>query len=602
MKRAIPKLLLILLAVAAVFVARFGDSTFRTVPFIEQTGTNPVMAPSLLLDRVRVDLTTTAATSRLSFPDGLKIVNWQLASQSGGATATLDNNTLFISGNTPGSQATARFEFLLTTDGVSDTQWQLNKASGLTASHVDIININDSNNPVPLAEADNANSDGSAVRIPISGRAESRNGPVTPGSPGPKKVFAIYVPWWATVMSKWSESEAIDNPAELYTTLNQTDVNRIVGQAAASGVDGFLASWQGEGHFADRAFQVLLNAADQNPGFTAAAYIETGVANKDHTYNEPPDLVYLRRWITDMVQNYSANPAYQKMNGKPVIYIYRARYFTPDVWKRQVFDPLRAQGIDAFYVGDYVSWDHVAPLTDYLAAFDGLHSYNPSVFQQSAPLLFASNSGVIKTYSLLQDTSAPRKVWMGTAVPGFDTTHIDSPGTLIPRDSGNFYRFMWDANLANDPDWMMVSTWNDYGENTYIEPSHNYGSMYLDITRDYITQFKGTAAQPQLVLSAARTYWSDFPSYQSNRLSVDLVIHNTGPGHVVSAAITDAKGSNGVAVLSLPPAAGVITSGTDAKVTLEMNVPAGVSSFMLKVRAQERMDDGSMIYYPGPGS
>ena len=44
----------------------------------------------------------------------------------------------------------------------------------------------------------------------------------------------------------------------------------------------------------------------------------------------------MRQWITEVVQSYGTSANYLTYNGKPVIFIYRARMLSPAEWKSQV--------------------------------------------------------------------------------------------------------------------------------------------------------------------------------------------------------------------------------------------------------------------------
>lgn len=123
---------------------------------------------------------------------------------------------------------------------------------------------------------------------------------------------------------------------------------------------------------------------------------------------------------------------------------------------------------------------------------------------------------------------------MGTVVPGFDARKIRPQSIHIPRDSGSFYRSIWDKNLSTNPDWVMVTTWNDYGENTHIEDSATYGNYYLDLTRDYAARYKSDQNQDPLVLSnqQASVYLPGGAdvSWQTNRPARAVVEYGTQPG------------------------------------------------------------------------
>jgi hypothetical protein len=44
--------------------------------------------------------------------------------------------------------------------------------------------------------------------------------------------------------------------------------------------------------------------------------------------------------------------------------------------------------------------------------------------------------------------------------------------------------------IQSDPDWIIIMTWNEYWEHTYIEPSELYGDMYLRLTGELVGEWK----------------------------------------------------------------------------------------------------------------
>jgi len=56
---------------------------------------------------------------------------------------------------------------------------------------------------------------------------------------------------------------------------------------------------------------------------------------------------------------------------------------------------------------------------------------------------------------------------------------------------GEFYRSTFEAALESDPDWIFITSWNEWWEHTYIEPSELYGDQYLRMTREFARQWKG---------------------------------------------------------------------------------------------------------------
>jgi hypothetical protein len=564
-------------------------------------------------------MTTTSDWSRLTVPAGDTIVKSQ-----GGLTAGSSSNvavsaeSLFLGGKTGGATATVQYDLLLTTDGVSDGAWQITKGWG-QSTQVDIYNVNDLANPVLLASQNDVEARGDAKTFVIAGQAESQGGPLSAGTVGPRKVFAWYAPWYTKSSWKlWPETVRTDKPTVPYDTGNQADVARVVDQASSAGIDGFLASWQGTegiGAYSDPKFRTLLNEANQRQNFSVAVYLETRVANATHSSACLPDIAcqpdpaYVEQWIEYVVQNFGNSPAYTKMDKKmpdgtiknvPVIILYWAGDTTrdarqngdlsPDQWER-IFANLHARGIDAFYIADSVD-------PSYLRVFDGLNSYNPAVFSNIS--WFASTRSVdTKTYSLLADPTAQRKLWVGTVVPGEDTTKMNNPGVILPRNGGSLYSYMWDTMLTGNPDWMMVTSWNEYNENTHIESSMNYGSTYLDLTRTYAQRYKSGTTSQRMTVTKDRVYWADYSSYESGRLSVDFRVSNNDISSAGAVSVTQAEGDSGVVcVSSMPLPLGDIGPGSSSIITVRWSVPVGVGTFMARLWAQYTTASGTTGYYP----
>ncbi len=86
-------------------------------------------------------------------------------------------------------------------------------------------------------------------------------------------------------------------------------------------------------------------------------------------------------------------------------------------------------------------------------------------------------------------------------VSGWDTA-IVRPGdsAVIPRDYGNhddngaYYRKRWEDALENNPDWIVITSWNEWAEGTEIEPSDVYPPSrfnYLRATIEYACIWRG---------------------------------------------------------------------------------------------------------------
>lgn len=68
--------------------------------------------------------------------------------------------------------------------------------------------------------------------------------------------------------------------------------------------------------------------------------------------------------------------------------------------------------------------------------------------------------------------------------PGFDTDHFKGAGAGVTKDrmDGAVYTDQWLTAIAEDPDFIIVSSWNDYNEETHIEPCEPILSWISPIT------------------------------------------------------------------------------------------------------------------------
>jgi glycosyltransferase involved in cell wall biosynthesis len=82
--------------------------------------------------------------------------------------------------------------------------------------------------------------------------------------------------------------------------------------------------------------------------------------------------------------------------------------------------------------------------------------------------------------------------------PGYDDRHLRDPNRKtnphrsIDRQQGATFRRMvsFAYSVQEPPDMVIVSTFNEYHENTHIEPSRNHGSLYLNMTQEFVQEGK----------------------------------------------------------------------------------------------------------------
>ncbi len=73
---------------------------------------------------------------------------------------------------------------------------------------------------------------------------------------------------------------------------------------------------------------------------------------------------------------------------------------------------------------------------------------------------------------------ADGKQWFAPFIAGYNKQLMG--GTCVERRGTQTLTQLWQLNSATHPDGWFGISWNEFVENTYLEPSKRYGSKYLD--------------------------------------------------------------------------------------------------------------------------
>jgi hypothetical protein len=86
-------------------------------------------------------------------------------------------------------------------------------------------------------------------------------------------------------------------------------------------------------------------------------------------------------------------------------------------------------------------------------------------------------------------------------MPGYNDVRIrPNGGFATDRAGGAYYDRSWQAAIGSTPNWIVVTSFNEWPEGTYIEPSAAYGGQYLGATAAWSAQFKAGGGQAAAAL------------------------------------------------------------------------------------------------------
>jgi hypothetical protein len=275
----------------------------------------------------------------------------------------------------------------------------------------------------------------------------------------------MYYAWYD--QNSWNNTLS-DQPVAPYNSADRSTIQRQVSQAQGAGINGFELNWWGPNNPTDTNLQTLLSVA-RPVGFKVTADYDMNSPFIHSSADVASALTYLSRYFND--------PTWFRYNGKPVVVFYGIRQQPVATWAtiRNQVDPNHQD----FWMGE-------GDLFDYLSVFDGMHPYSIAWSPDPASQL--------ASYAA-QTRSHPGKVWMATAMPGYNDTRINgAQGFAIDRQNGAYYTKVWQGAVATKPDIISITSFNEWREGSMIEPSQSFGDLYLRLTRQLVDAYRNVAA------------------------------------------------------------------------------------------------------------
>jgi glucan endo-1,3-alpha-glucosidase len=268
--------------------------------------------------------------------------------------------------------------------------------------------------------------------------------------------------------------------------------------------------------------------------------------------------------IVDEISTYAARSNTFRYGSNVVVSTYGQNSVN---WSNGVFAPLQSRGISVFFIPHF--WPNpVEELPTYQDGVNILNTYSNilnGLFWFGAAgtptELITCNSN----YNLAVHQAG--KVFMASVSPTYWGCAQYSIGRrYFEFDGGEGTVAQWQAIIANQPDWVEITTWNDFAESTYISPVANPGQYeqqctipvryshagFLELSKQYISWYK-TGQQTPL------TNDSLFYFYRTH--ATNLVASNTSDPPVTW-FIGDVSNDVYNTVFLTAPAQLVIVSGT----------------------------------------
>ena len=304
-------------------------------------------------------------------------------------------------------------------------------------------------------------------------------------------VGAFYYPWYGPDRRKWQDGYVHLPALGEYNSADPTIIDQQIDLATGHGVDFFLISWWGSDSLEDQTLRTSFLTSPLIGDIKFAINYESDgrlvVQDGRIDLNDPRNRQILASDFHYLAETYWNNPQYLKIQGRNVVFLYSSYSFTGNV--AGTMEDLRAQasqnGFRLYLIGDEVTWGSPSGTSpDQLKAFDAISTY--SMYTTNPALLTDFTGKVSSQYARWEQAAkSVGSAFVPDAITGFDDTRV-RPGAGHPPLPPNPALFQGQVDLALayvDPslNMLLITSWNEWNEDTAIEPSKEYRRQYLDI-------------------------------------------------------------------------------------------------------------------------
>ena len=294
-----------------------------------------------------------------------------------------------------------------------------------------------------------------ASTVTSSATPTSTAGSTPPAAAGRVPALSYFYIWFDP--TSWNRAKSDIPLAGRYSSDDRSVMQEQVRMAKAAGFDGFIVSWKSTPTL-NRRLSMLADIAEAQHFKLVVIYEGLDFSRKPTpTADVAADLDYF-------IRNFAVRPAFQLFAKPAVILSGSWDYSTADIAslaagrrgqilllasEKNTSGIVRLRGLvdgDAYY------WSSVNPDTN--------PDYQGKLDQMAAA------------------THAGGGLWIAPAAAGFDARLVGGTST-VDRRGGQTLRTEFTAASRSGPDAIGVISWNEFSENSAIEPSRQYGVQSL---------------------------------------------------------------------------------------------------------------------------
>jgi hypothetical protein len=283
----------------------------------------------------------------------------------------------------------------------------------------------------------------------------------TAGSFGePEPLLAYYYIWYDH--ASWRRAKTDYPLVGRYSSDDVRVLRRHVREAKQAGITGFIVSWKSTKTLDRRLAKLVAVARSER---FKLAIIYQGL----DFHRNPQPITRVMRDLRRFERRYANDPVFD-IFGKPLVIWSGTWEFSP----RQVSSVTSSVRPSLLVLASEKNVDGFRRLA---GSVDGDAYYWSSVNP------YTNRGYQTKLDSMAEATRARSGLWIAPAAPGFDARRVG--GTrVVPRADGETLRQELNAAVESLPDAIGLISWNEFSENSQVEPSVRYGRRYVTLLHD----------------------------------------------------------------------------------------------------------------------
>lgn len=276
-------------------------------------------------------------------------------------------------------------------------------------------------------------------------------------STNPVPILAYYYIWFDT--GSWNRAKTDYPLLGRYSSDDEEVMRQHIQWAKSAGIDGFIVSWKST-DLLNRRLQMLTKLSEEEDFKLVVIYQGLDFER------DPLPISRIANDLTYFIEEFAWRPAFSLFS-KPVVIWSGTWMFTDEeislvtTGRRNLLYILaserninRYDDIKNFIDGNAYYWSSVNP--------DTYPAYPEKLSIMSAKI--HENGGL----------------WIAPAAPGFDARLIGGT-SVVERKEGGTLITQFNTAMSSSPDAIGIISWNEFSENSHIEPSENFNSKYLEV-------------------------------------------------------------------------------------------------------------------------